>query len=111
VPLGDLENTTLSRNQDGDVDGVSLGGTYRDEDENNCDTLVTGGTAGAHLTLYFARNCLVSNFPGHGDYDPDKPIGVLDICEGGGPLWAARLSLNRPPSNPGRFTGGVPAFA
>jgi hypothetical protein len=92
VPLQDRENAQLSRGADGTLNGVSLGGTYYDEDETNCDTLVVGGSTGGHLTLYFVRNCLVSNFPGNDDYDPDKPIGALDICERGGPqgvqIWA-----------------------
>ncbi|GBC86770.1 hypothetical protein HRbin12_00769 [bacterium HR12] len=77
VPPTDPGDGEVARAEDGRVIGVGASISATERDETNCDTLVSAGSSGGHLTLYFPRGSLILNFPSDATYDPTMPIGIL----------------------------------
>jgi hypothetical protein len=72
----------VARRDDGSVTGAAASISLTDRDETNCDTLVSAGSSGDHVTLYFPRGSLALNFPSDATYDPSLPTGILTTGPG-----------------------------
>jgi hypothetical protein len=82
VPPADPGMGEVARGDDGSVTGAGVGLSVTQRDETNCDTLVSAGASGEHLTLYFPRGSLRLNFPSDETYDPSLPTGILTTGPG-----------------------------